>query len=128
MDEFIAKMAAYNNVEGVPLECAAGERDTTVVSTAYVFPDRKEVNVFGRLLQAACSYADDTPGYLLNYSHQQLFFTLDDPFRRTNYLWIAERISGERILLFCTHTPYGAATLAACFQTYREKISTTAPF
>ena len=125
MDDFIAKMAAYNKVEEVPLECTSGRSDTAVVSVAYVFPDKEEINLFARLLQAACSYEDTTPGYHLNFTHQQFFFSLEDPKNKLKYLWIAERITGDRILLFKTHSPVGKAISAACYQDYRDRITHT---
>lgn len=124
MDEFIAKMADFQQVQALPLDCTC-LKDTTVVNTAYLFPDKKEVNVFGRLLQAACSYDDSSPGYLLNYSHQQFFFTLEDTQKRQRYLWIAERINGDRILLFCTHAPLDAATSSACYYLVKEELTKT---
>ena len=39
MDEFIAKMADFNEVEGVSLDCTGGAPDSTVISKAYVFDD-----------------------------------------------------------------------------------------
>ena len=70
MVEFINKIADYNNVKAMPLMCALGSDDSTAVSVAYVFEDNKELNLFSRLLQAACWYESKTPGYLLNFSHQ----------------------------------------------------------
>ena len=78
MDEFITKMADYNKVKGVPLMCTFDSSDSTTISKAYVFEDKQELNLFGRLLQAACWYDSKTPGYLLNFSNQQFFFTLKD--------------------------------------------------
>ncbi len=119
MDEFIVKMAEYGKVKGEPLHCAPG--DTTVVSMAYVFDDRELPDVMSRLLQVACCYDAKTPGYLLNFSHKQFVFCLED--RKLKYLWIAERISGGRILLFSTHSPKGTAVSSACFQNYREQLT-----
>ena len=123
MDEFIAEMAAYNKVEAVPLDCSSGNSDLAVVSTAYVFEDDQEFHLFARLLQAACWYDSQTPGYLLNFSHQQFFFTLKDMRRKEKYLWIAERIGGNRILLYATHSPTEAAVSSECFQKYREQLT-----
>ena len=108
MVEFITKIADYNKVKAVPLMCSIGSSDSTAVSMAYVFEDKEELNLFGRLLQAACWYDSKTPGYLLNFSHQQFFFTLKDLRKNEKYLWIAERIIGDRILLFSTHSPIEA--------------------
>ena len=125
MVEFITKIADYNKVKAVPLMCALGSDDSTAVSMAYVFEDNKELNLFGRLLQAACWYESKTPGYLLNFSHQQFFFTLKDLRKNEKYLWIAERIIGNRILLFSSHSPIGADVSSVCFQNYREQLTHT---
>ena len=123
VDEFIEKMAAYHNVKEGQLKCAAAN-DSNVVSRVYVFPDKKEVDVFGRLLQVACCYSDETPGYHLNFSHQQFFFELKDQRRQLQYRWIAERING-RILLYGTNAPIGAQTTSACYQEYRNELMYT---
>ena len=124
MNEFIAKMADYHEVEAVPLDCTGGS-DSIAVSTAYVFEDNQELDLFGRLLQAACWYDSKTPGYLLNFSQQQFFFTLKDLHKHEKYLWIAERIVGGRILLFSTHSPIEADMSSACYQNYREQLTHT---
>ena len=123
VDEFIEKMAAYHNVKEGQLKCAAAN-DSNVVSRVYVFPDKKEVDVFGRLLQVACWYGDETPGYHLNFSHQQFFFELKDQRKQLQYRWIAERING-RILLYGTNAPIGAQTTSACYQEYRNELMHT---
>ena len=125
MDEFITKMADYNKVKGVPLMCAFDSSDTTAISKAYVFEDKLELNLFGRLLQAACWYDSKTPGYLLNFSNQQFFFTLKDLHKNEKYLWIAERIVGGRILLFSSHSPIETEVSSACYQNYREQLTHT---
>lgn len=125
MNDFIEKLAAYNDVKEVPLECTGASKDCAVISAAYVFPDKEEINLFARLLQAACSYEDTTPGYHLNFTHQQFFFCLDDPNNQRKYLWIAERINGNRILLFKTHSPLGTAVSVACYQDFRNRITHT---
>lgn len=125
MVEFITKIADYNKVKAVPLMCSIGSDDSTAVSMAYVFEDKEELNLFSRLLQAACWYDSKTPGYLLNFSHQQFFFTLKDLRKNEKYLWIAERIIGNRILLFSSHSPIGADVSSVCFQNYREQLTHT---
>ena len=125
MVEFITKIADYNKVKAVPLMCSIGSSDSTAVSMAYVFEDKEELNLFGRLLQAACWYDSKTPGYLLNFSHQQFFFTLKDLRKNEKYLWIAERIVGGRILLFSSHSPIGADVSSVCYQNYREQLMHT---
>ena len=125
MVEFITKIAEYNKVKAVPLMCSIGSSDSTAVSMAYVFEDKEELNLFGRLLQAACWYDSKTPGYLLNFSHQQFFFTLKDLRKNEKYLWIAERIIGDRILLFSSHSPIEADVSSVCYQNYREQLMHT---
>ena len=125
MVEFITKIADYNKVKAVPLTCSIGSDDSTAVSMAYVFEDKEELDLFGRLLQAACWYDSKTPGYLLNFSHQQFFFTLKDLRKSEKYLWIAERLMDGRILLFSTHSPIETEVSAACYQTYREQLTHT---
>lgn len=125
MVEFITKIADYNKVKAVPLMCSIGSDDSTAVSMAYVFEDKEELNLFGRLLQAACWYDSKTPGYLLNFSHQQFFFTLKDLRKNEKYLWIAERIIGDRILLFSSHSPIEADVSSVCYQNYREQLMHT---
>ena len=125
MVEFITKIADYNKVKAVPLMCSIGSSDSTAVSMAYVFEDKEELNLFGRLLQAACWYDSKTPGYLLNFSHQQFFFTLKDLRKNEKYLWIAERLVGDRILLFSSHSPIEADVSSVCYQNYREQLMHT---
>ena len=125
MVEFITKIADYNKVKAVPLMCSIGSSDSTAVSMAYVFEDKEELNLFGRLLQAACWYDSKTPGYLLNFSHQQFFFTLKDLRKNEKYLWIAERLVGNRILLFSSHSPIEADVSSVCYQNYREQLMHT---
>ena len=105
--------------------CTMDSNDSTAISTAYVFEDKQELNLFGRLLQAACWYDSKTPGYLLNFSNQQFFFTLKDLHKNEKYLWIAERIAGGRILLFSSHSPIEANVSSVCYQNYREQLTHT---
>ena len=127
MEEFIVKIADYNHVKGDLLDCSTDKGDSLTVSTAYVFDDTKGLNLFNRLLQAACWYDDMTPGYLLSYSHQQFFFQLKDMRIRLQYIWIAERIRGK-ILLYCTHSPLDIEVSSDCFIEYRDKLSNTNNF
>ena len=125
MDEYIRKFAAYNGVKPETLDCGADSTYTNQTCEAYVFADTKEVDVFGRLLLAAIAYDDTTPGYLFNYTHQQFFFTLIDQHTEKRFLWIAERIAGERILLYSANLPVGAEVPSECFQKYRNKLTNT---
>ena len=145
-DEFIAKMADYNGVERVSLDCADnrevsisgnGRKDkgsdggsskkednkTKVESAVYVFPVNNEVDVFGRLLQMACWYDSKTPGYLLSFSRQQFFFCINDVRQGEKYLWTAERIAGDRILVYSTHSPMEVAVSSTCYQEYKEQLN-----
>ena len=120
VDEFIAKLADYNKVKQGLLTCSAPV-DSNMVSAVYVFPDKKDIDVFGRLLQVACWYKSETPGYRLSFTNQQFFFELKDMRRQLQYRWIAERINGK-ILLYGTHAPIGAKVSSACFQEYRDEL------
>ena len=120
VDEFIAKLADFYNVRQGELKCSASN-DSNMVSTVYVFPDKKEIDVFARLLQVACWYKSETSGYRLNFSHQQFLFELKDMRRKLQYRWIAERING-RILLYGTNAPIGVTESSACYQEYRNEL------
>ncbi|MDE5739371.1 MAG: hypothetical protein K2H92_03550 [Bacteroidaceae bacterium] len=124
MEDFIVKLADYHQVKGERLECSSDKADSTIVCIAYVFEDKEEQNLFGRLLQAACWYDSKTPGYLLNYSYLQFFFCLKDLQLGLKYLWIAERVNG-RILLYSTHSPIDAEVSSECFHNYRDKLTHT---
>lgn len=124
MEEFIVKIANYHHIKCDSLSCAIGKDDSDVVSTAYVFPDTEELDLFGRLLQAACWYNDKMPGYLLNYSHQQFFFCLKDMRKGLKYLWIAERVR-NKILLYSTHSPLDTEVSSDGFREYRDKLTNT---
>jgi hypothetical protein len=105
------------------LVCSASA-GSSVVSAVYVFPDNQEIDLFSRLLQVACRYSDKTPGYHLNFSHQQFFFELKDMRHQLQYRWIAERINGA-ILLYCTNAPIGVEVSSACYQEYRDELMHT---
>ena len=124
MEEFIVKLANYHHIKCDSLSCAIGKDDSDVVSTAYVFPDTEELDLFRRLLQAACWYDDKMPGYLLNYSHQQFFFCLKDMRKGLKYLWIAERVR-NKILLYSTHSPLDTEVSSDGFREYRDKLANT---
>lgn len=124
MEEFIVKIANYHHIKCDSLSCAIGKDDSDVVSTAYVFPDTEELDLFRRLLQAACWYDDKMPGYLLNYTHQQFFFCLKDMRKGLKYLWIAERVR-NKILLYSTHSPLDTEVSSDGFREYRDKLTNT---
>ena len=120
VDDFIAQLADYHQVKQGLLKCSQPV-DDNVVNTVYVFPDKDEINLFGRLLQVACWYDSKTSGYHLNFSQEQFFFELKDVRRQLQYRWIAERING-RILLYGTHAPLGVKESSACYQEYRDEL------
>lgn len=120
VDEFIEKFATVYDVRQGELACSL-PIDSSLVNTVYVFPDNKETDVFGRLLQVACWYSNETPGYHLNFTNQQFFFQLRDKYRHLQYNWIAERINGK-ILVFGCHAPIGADNTFACYQEYRNEL------
>lgn len=119
VDEFIEKLATYHHIKPEVLS------DSTARSVAYVFPDNDKVRLFDRLLQVACSYHYDSPGYQMTISQQQLLFTLEDTRLSRRYLWLAERISGSRIILYATHAPTDAAVSSEAYQEFRERITHT---
>lgn len=120
VDDFIAKFAANYGVKQGELTCSV-PLDSNIVSTVYVFPDKKEIDVFARLLQVACWYNCETPGYFLNFSQQQFFFQLKDIHKQLQYSWITERINGK-ILLFGTNAPIGTDNAFVCYQEYRNEL------
>ena len=98
--------------------------DSNVVSAVYVFPDKKEIDVFKRLLQVACWYSDETPGYHLNFSHRQFFFELKDMRKQLQYRWIAERVNGK-ILLYSTCAPIEVVVSSPCYLEYLDELMHT---
>ena len=123
MNAFIDKIAEYNKVKGVTLDCTSDCDGNNVVNKAYVFQDTKELDLFARLLQAACSYDSKTPGYLLRFSNKQFYFTLKDQHKGEKYLWMAERLVDGRILLLSSHSPIASKVSAACYQNYLEQLT-----
>lgn len=119
VDEFIEKLATYHHIKPEVLS------DSTARSVAYVFPDNDKVRLFDRLLQVACTYSYDSPGYQMTISQQQLLFTLEDTQLSRRHLWLAERIGGGRIILYATHAPTGASVSSEAYQEFRERITHT---
>jgi hypothetical protein len=119
VDEFVEKLATYHHINAVVLS------DSATHSVAYVFPDNDKVRLFDRLLQVACTYSYDSPGYQMTISQQQLLFTLEDTHLSRRYLWLAERIGGGRIILYATHAPTGAAVSSEAYQEFRERTTHT---
>ena len=124
VDEFIMKFANYFNVVTVILDCDVDTTNAGIENTVHVFPDTKEVDVFGRLLKVAISIDTNAPGYHLNISQQQLYFKLNDERKGLKYLWLAERVNGQ-ILLYSSHSPIGIETSSACYQDFREAFTHT---
>ena len=120
IDDFIAKLAALHHVKQGELNCSLSV-DSNMVSAVYVFPDKKEIDLFARLLQVACWNNPETPGYFLNFSQRQFIFQLQDQRKQLKYSWIAERI-GSQILLYGTNAPIGAEFSTACYQEYRDQL------
>ena len=120
VDDYIFQLAEHHQVKPGQLTCSLPV-DSSVVSSVYVFPDKDEINLFGRLLQVACWYDSKTPGYHLNFSQEQFFFELKDLRRQLQYRWVAERING-RILFYSTHAPLGTKVSSACYQQYRDEL------
>lgn len=124
VDDFINRIAEYNNVQAEPLQCSSDKGiDSSIVSKAYLFEDTKELDLFGRLLQVACWYNNKAPGYLLNFTRKQFVFCLEDQRMGQKYLWVAERLSGNHILLFSTHSPIETVVSSTCFQDYRDQLT-----
>ena len=119
VDEFVEKLATYHHINAVVLS------DSATHSVVYVFPDNDKVRLFDRLLQVACSYSYDSPGYQMTISQQQLLFTLEDTRLSCRYLWLAERIGGSRIILYATHAPTGVAVSSEAYQEFRERTTHT---
>ena len=122
MDEFIKKLATHYGVESDNSFCTADSTHADMVCAMYLFPDSKDIDLFGRLLLAAIAFDDSMPGYLLNYSRQQFFFTINDRLHERKYLWIAERIGNDKIMLYCSNSSIGEGLSSECFQKYRNKI------
>ena len=123
VDDFITELAEYYKVKAVPLVCTSDMGDSTVISTAYLFKDEQELDLFARLLQVACWYNPKTPGYFLNFSQKQFFFKLEDKRKDEKCLWMAERIGKEYVLLFSTHYPKNVVLSSSCFEKYREQLT-----
>ena len=125
VDDFIEKLAKYNHIKTEPLECSVIGKDSTIQSTAYVFPDNDRIKLFERLLGVASQYSYKSPGYQFTISQQQILFCLEDHRLGLRYLWLAERIYGDRIILYATHSPIGISVSTECYQNFRENVTHT---
>ncbi len=126
IDDFVMKFANYYHVETVSLDCGTDSAQTDIVHLVRVFPDTKEVDVFGRMLKVAISIDNQTPGYHLNFSQQKFYFILHDERKGLRYLWLAERVNGQ-ILLYATHSPINMEMTYDCYQKYRAFITQNQP-
>lgn len=118
MDELILNLAEKLQLQ--PVELENDKKDSLLVSTVYLFPDKKEIDLMGRLMQGALWYSDDIPGYFLNFSHRQFFFQIKDTHTNQNYMWVAER-NGRNILIYSAHAPQGCTITSVSYRKYREK-------
>ncbi|MBR3092506.1 MAG: hypothetical protein IKG99_05725 [Bacteroidaceae bacterium] len=126
IDDFVMKFANYYHVETVSLDCGMDSAQMDIVHLVRVFPDIKEVDVFGRMLKVAISIDNQTPGYHLNFSQQKFYFILHDERKGLRYLWLAERVNGQ-ILLYATHSPINMEMTYDCYQKYRAFITQNQP-
>ena len=106
VDEFIARLAANYGIEQEPMDSVSAQ-DANTASFTYVFPDRNRIDVFGRLLQVACWYDNNSPGYQLHISQTQFVFELQDIREGRRYMWFAEKIGGNTFL-YGVNAPFGA--------------------
>ncbi len=119
VDEFIAKLAASYGIEQEPQD-SLSTLDASSVDYIYVFPEEKEVDVFGRLLQVACWYDNNSPGYQLHLSQSQFLFELQDVHEGRNHLWLAEKI-GTNTFLYGVNVPIGVTLSNANYMDYRNQ-------
>ncbi|MBR2629949.1 MAG: hypothetical protein IKD25_00215 [Bacteroidaceae bacterium] len=119
IDELIAKFAAYHDVKQVELDISVPLDSNTAIAL-YVFPDKSEIEVFGRLLKMAIGYDKTSPGYHLDLSSHLLIFELLDEEKGLQYRWMAERIEG-RVLLCCTHSLVDTEVMMDQYYNYRNK-------
>ena len=117
VDDFIVKLANYYGVEQEVLDCNSA---TDATNYLYVFPDEMEVDVIGRLLQIACWYNKNTPGYQLRMSQDEFYFELSDTHEGRRYMWLAEKI-GDNTFLYGVNAPTGVGFSNACYMDFRDK-------
>ena len=117
VDEFIVKLAGHYGIEQEMLD------STSTVNAAnylYVFPDEMDVNIFGRLLQVACWYNNNSPGYQLRLSQEEFFFELDDMHEGRHHMWLAEKI-GNNTFLYGVNAPIGVSISNTNYMNFRDK-------
>ena len=117
VDEFIVKLASYYGVEQEVLDCNSA---TDAINYLYVFPDEMEVDVVGRLLQIACWYNKNTPGYQLRMSQDEFYFELSDTHEGRRYMWLAEKI-GDNTFLYGVNAETGVGFSNTCYMDFRDK-------
>lgn len=117
VDEFIAKLASYNGIEQEMLDCTS---TTDATNYLYVFPNEKEVDVFAHLLQIACWYNKNTPGYQLRMSQDEFYFELSDTHEGRRYMWLAEKI-GNNTFLYGVNAPIGVSVSNTNYMNFRDK-------
>jgi len=117
VDDFIVKLASYYGVEQEVLDCNSA---TDAINYLYVFPDEMEVDVIGRLLQIACWYNKNTPGYQLHMSQDEFYFELSDTHEGRRYMWLAEKI-GDNTFLYGVNAPTGVGFSNTCYMDFRDK-------
>ena len=117
VDDFIVKLASYYGVEQEVLDCNSA---TDATNYLYVFPDEMEVDVVGRLLQIACWYNKNTPGYQLRMSQDEFYFELSDTHEGRRYMWLAEKI-GDNTFLYGVNAPTGVGFSNTCYMDFRDK-------
>lgn len=117
VDDFIVKLASYYGVEQEVLDCNSA---TDAINYLYVFPDEMEVDVIGRLLQIACWYNKNTPGYQLRLSEEEFYFELSDTHEGRRYMWLAEKI-GDNTFLYGVNAPTGVGFSNTCYMDFRDK-------
>lgn len=117
VDEFIVKLANYYGMEQEVLDCNSA---TDATNYLYVFPDEMEVDVIGRLLQIACWYNKNTPGYQLRMSQDEFYFELSDTHEGRRYMWLAEKI-GDNTFLYGVNAPTGVGFSNTCYMDFRDK-------
>jgi len=123
IDDFIAKMAEYLEVAPENTEVCQSA-DSTTATSVYIFSAAQRQDVFGRLLQLAVWYNDDSPDYRLTYSSQLFVFELTDRYKGVKYRWVGEEING-RILLYGEHSPIGTTNSMDCFTQYHNRLLNT---
>lgn len=117
VDDFIVKLASYYGVEQEVLDCNSA---TDAINYLYVFPDEMEVDVIGRLLQIACWYNKNTPGYQLRMSQDEFYFEMSDTHEGRRYMWLAEKI-GDNTFLYGVNAPTGVGFSNTCYMDFRDK-------